>query len=473
MASSSLLFDNKNKNKNKKNEKELLVVVDAQQIKKIELATEGLHGYIYRELIEEVSRENAIVIANYVLTQKRDINLADTYRKTIINGLIVLSKFLKSKSFKDITRDDILLYLDSLRKPEPLDPLHKWIGTYNLRKQQLLKFFKWLYYPDEKPEERQIPPPMQDIHALKRKEQSIYKPTDLWTTEDDTLFLRYCPNKRNRCYHAISRDTSCRPHEILKLKVKDVVFRKSGSYQYAEILVNGKTGSRSIPLFNSIPYVKDWIDNHPQPGNPNAILIPSLNHSTFGRKMSELSLNEIYRHYRTTMFPRLLDDPSVSPEDKQKIKELLKKPWNPYIRRHSAITEKSKVLKEHVLRQHCGWSVRSQMPQKYLHYYGNESSESLLEAYGIVTKDLQQTDLLRPKQCPNCNEPNKPDSKFCTKCRMVLTYDAYNETLEKQQEKDEEIRNMKEEIIALHESQKEILECLKYPDKLAAIAREN
>ena len=39
------------------------------------------------------------------------------------------------------------------------------------------------------------------------------------------------------------------------------------------------------------------------------------------------------------------------------------------------------------------------MPQKYLHYFGNESSESLLEAYGIVPKD-QQIDQLRPKQCP-------------------------------------------------------------------------
>lgn len=117
-------------------------------------------------------------------------------------------------------------------------------------------------------------------------------------------------------------------------------------------------------------------------------------------------------------------------EDKQRIIELLKKPWNPYIRRHSALTEKSKILKESTLRQHSGWSPRSQMHLKYLHYFGNESTESLLEAYGIVTKDKQLSDALKPKQCPNCNEPNKPDSKFCAKCRMVLTYDAYNETLE-------------------------------------------
>ena len=52
-------------------------------------------------------------------------------------------------------------------------------------------------------------------------------------------------------------------------------------------------------------------------------------------------------------FPKLLDNnnPNVPPEDKHKIKELLKKPWNPYIRRHSSLTEKSTILKEHTLRQ--------------------------------------------------------------------------------------------------------------------------
>jgi hypothetical protein len=51
---------------------------------------------------------------------------------------------------------------------------------------------------------------------------------------------------------------------------------------------------------------------------------------------------------------------------------------------------------------------------------------------------------LKPKQCPNCIEPNKPDSKFCAKCRMVLTYDAYNETLDKQQEKESEVQRLQE-----------------------------
>src|SRR5215469_3637318 len=90
-------------------------------------------------------------------------------------------------------------------------------------------------------------------------------------------------------------------------------------------------------------------------------------------------------------------------EDREKIKYLLTKPFNPYVRRHSALTEKSIRLKSNTFNQHAGWSINSNMAQKYIHYFGNESSESLLEAYGILTKDKVPIDTLNPKICPNCN----------------------------------------------------------------------
>ena len=84
------------------------------------------------------------------------------------------------------------------------------------------------------------------------------------------------------------------------------------------------------------------------------------------------------------------------------------------------------------------------MHLKYLHYYGNESNESILEAYGIVTRDQKLSNVLKPKQCSNCNEPNKPDGKFCAKCRMVLTYDAYSETLESEKQKEDKLTIMED-----------------------------
>src|SRR6266581_6628676 len=410
---------------------------------KIENATEGLSSDCFNVLhkrVLPVNKDNALTICDYISTLKSEINPSDGYRKNNILLLCTFSIFFKnakSKLFKDVTREDILSFLDSLRKIESVDPLHKWIGTYNVYRIQLMRFFKWLYSPDIEQKQRPKPSIIENIPQLKRKERSIYKPTDLWTLEDDFLILKYCPNPRDRCYHAMSRDSAARPHELLKLRIKDVVFKLTPDIkQYAEILVNGKTGTRLIPLIDSIPYIKDWISQHPQSGNPNSVLL-----SGFGKSLNRVvritSLHRIYQDYKDKFF-KLLENPNVLPEDKQKIRELLKKPWNPYIRRHSSLTEKSTILKEHTLRQFAGWSPGSNMHLKYLHYFGNESNDSILEAYGIISKDKRISQALRPKLCPNCEEPNKPDSRFCSKCRMVLTYDAYSDTIESEKQKDKE-----------------------------------
>jgi integrase/recombinase XerD len=39
----------------------------------------------------------------------------------------------------------------------------------------------------------------------------------------------------------------------LKLKIRYVAFKSVNDRQYAEILVNGKTGTRNLPLIDSIP----------------------------------------------------------------------------------------------------------------------------------------------------------------------------------------------------------------------------
>jgi integrase/recombinase XerD len=450
--------------------------------RKINLITEGLEPRNANALAN-LSKENALAIVDFILNTKTEINLSDNHKRNYITLLTQLSKFYHNKkSFKEMNREDVLLFLDSFRKPENSDSLHKWIGTYNQYTVLLIKFFKWLYYPDIEPHKRIKPQVVENIFQLRRKEQSIYKPSDLWTREDDLLFLKYCPSKRDKCYHMISRDTACRPHEILKLRLRDITFKTAGGegeHQYAEVLVNGKTGSRHITLIDSIPYVKDWIQQHPQQGNPNAPLICGYAKS-IGRRLKPRSLNKTYDYYKKGLLTKLAasvgeerTQEDVPEEDKQKIIELLKKPWNPYIRRHSALTEKSLILKENTLRQYAGWSIRSNMPQKYLHYFGNESSESILQAYGIVTKEKQDIDKLRSKQCPNCNEPNRPDSKFCAKCRMVLTYDAYNETIEEKQDKDREVQGLKEQMVLMQQAQKEILDLLKDPVKLLEVLKDN
>ncbi len=101
--------------------------------RKIELVTEGLQPYIsnYFKILRIL---NGTILADYIIAARSESNISDNYKKEIIKDLFKLSEFFNhQKLFKEMTRDDLLLYLNSLRKPEPLDPLHKWIGTYNLR----------------------------------------------------------------------------------------------------------------------------------------------------------------------------------------------------------------------------------------------------------------------------------------------------------------------------------------------------
>ena len=54
------------------------------------------------------------------------------YRTQLILWLCELCKFVNDKEFKRITREDLIQYMDKFRKPESVDPLHEWVGTYNL-----------------------------------------------------------------------------------------------------------------------------------------------------------------------------------------------------------------------------------------------------------------------------------------------------------------------------------------------------
>jgi hypothetical protein len=131
---------------------------------------------------------------------------------------------------------------------------------------------------------------------------------------------------------------------------------------------------------------------------------------------------------------------------------LLTKPWNPYLTgRHSSLTEISKHIPDALFRQHGGWSRRSKVPAVYTHYFNNEAAKALLQYHGIEEQEESSQKILQPKPCPNCSEVNKPDANFCSKCRMVLTYQAYTESTADIQELKEMLIETNDRVIQLQE----------------------
>jgi hypothetical protein len=147
--------------------------------RKVEDVASGLVPY-YSNMLGNVAlsnKENALTIISYIHVMRTEA---------------IFSNYFQNKlSFKEITRNGLLEFLDSFRKPESVDTLHKWIGTYNIHRIHLTRFFKWLYWPDVEPNKRPKPPVVDNIVHLKRKEPSIYKPSDLWTNK---IFILYSHN---------------------------------------------------------------------------------------------------------------------------------------------------------------------------------------------------------------------------------------------------------------------------------------
>ena len=208
---------------------------------KIISITKYQRNYIKTTLDELAKKdpENISILCDYIITEQNEINIKESTKEWKIKNLVSLLKFVDNKNFKEITKQDILDFLNNKRKPESINPTHKSIGTWNNLQILFSKFFRWLYNQDESdPKKRETPACMKGVRRLPRIEKSSYKPSDLWTIEEHAIFLKYCPSKRDKAFHAMANDTSARPHEILNLKIKDIKFKiTSDGIQYAEILV--------------------------------------------------------------------------------------------------------------------------------------------------------------------------------------------------------------------------------------------
>lgn len=272
--------------------------------RRLNLITEGAQPFVKQHLLTRISRENCNIIISYIIAMQTEVNPRLRYKLETILKLKQLAEFHHPKSFEDMTRDDIIAFLDRLRKSDAKDPLHKWIGTYENNRIILLRFFKWLYAQRVEPGQRPKPEVMQNIRRIRRLEKEIYKPTDTWTYEEDLLFCKYCPSKRDRAYLRVARDTGCRAEEMVDMKIKDLVIQQTENGSHVvKVQVNGKTGTRNVRIYYGYPYLKDWLNVHPFPNVLNAPVFCGTGKKNTGRRIQPHTVWKIFDYYQKVYFP--------------------------------------------------------------------------------------------------------------------------------------------------------------------------
>jgi hypothetical protein len=161
--------------------------------------------------------------------------------------------------------------------------------------------------------------------------------------------------------------------------------------------------------------------------------------------LSTKSLREHYKLILKPYFTKLLDK-AIGQEDRENIQQLLKKPWNPYIFRHTVATEflgQGRLTRD-LGNQWFGWSEKSNMASIYENFDGHEAAQVLAESFGIVPQTKQV--LPRLVECPNvtCKELNNPDAPFCVKCRIPLSVSGHVE-------REQEFKALKERMAQMQQ----------------------
>ncbi|MFZ0221411.1 MAG: hypothetical protein WAM42_06930, partial [Candidatus Nitrosopolaris sp.] len=85
-----------------------------QLLKQIDSITENQPNYIIRSYkqMAEVNPDNAAIIYDYVSAEQTEINIKESTKGDKIKKLCWLSKYLNHKSYRRMTKQDILQYLN-------------------------------------------------------------------------------------------------------------------------------------------------------------------------------------------------------------------------------------------------------------------------------------------------------------------------------------------------------------------------
>ncbi|MCG7849067.1 MAG: site-specific integrase [ANME-2 cluster archaeon] len=340
---------------------------------------EAVKDYINRMLNDDgLTPAQKKTLKRYDLESEKNYSLKLLSRR---NQLVPICKFATNvkKPFEDVTRQDIEDYIYNLEGKKP--------STLEDYKLKFKKFFKWLYQTDGYPEV---------VKWIKIKNHNNHKlPEDILKPGEVKTLIEAADNIRDRAIIALLYESGCRLGEITALKQKDVKMDQYG----AVMVVSGKTGQRRIRLIESVPYLIQHLNNHPNTGdnvplfvnkkNPNI----QLHEQGIQKTLAALSKRALGRHI------------------------------HPHLLRHSRLTQLAKDFTESELKIMAGWTGSSRMPAVYVHLSGADIEKKILERAGLIDKEEMKKDceILKPLECARCKEVNPATAMFCFKCGAALT----------------------------------------------------
>ena len=248
----------------------------------------------------------------------------------------------------------------------------------------LKQFYGWLGKPEA----------MQWFKA-KRELHGRLTAQEILSQKEILRLITAANSKRDKALISALWETGARAGEFLPLKIKDLHIDGNT----ISLTVDGKTGKRQAFLVASVPAMLQWLEEHPQKNNPEAMLWEKGTH----KNGSRLTNNALRAMLLATAK-----------------RAGITKPCFAHALRHSRATFAAKSgQNEMVMREIFGWSRISEMPSIYISLCGKDLKDAALELAG-VQKAEEAEPILKPKVCVRCGTVAPIDGMVCQRCFFPL-----------------------------------------------------
>jgi len=316
----------------------------------------------------------------------KSMNMGDATINRTLYSLIKLDELLR-KPFPKATKDDLKAIIARFNERQPNGKFFQ-----EESKKKLKIHIRAVYCFIRGIDKKGIYPEEVDWISISIPKNHRKLPEELLTEQEVNEIIKNCKTIRDRALIATLADSGCRISEIGTMKVKHVSFEEYG----ARLTVSGKTGMRKILVINCVPYLQEWINQHPDNSNPDSFL--------WCDSSKEL-----------ICYARMSDILKIAAKNAG-----IKKRIYPHLLRHSKATNLAPIMSEAGMKQYFGWDQNSRMCGIYIHLSGRECDEAILKANGIEIKKEVTKSVLQPKTCLRCKTTNEVTNKFCKVCGLVL-----------------------------------------------------
>ena len=329
-------------------------------------------------------------------------------RYSYLGTLHFFCKFAGQRPFRALAKEDIVEFLGRVKyrgfqedgyraRVKARAKTELSTSTLNLHKHVLKKFVRYVHgatdsYPECVAWIR--------VKANCGKEKTA---EELLTQQEVEAIIASTESPRDRALVSLMAESGARLGEIITARIRNVLFNDRGF----SLSVNGKTGTRTIPLCASEQDLKEWLNSyHPYKGDPEAPLFTSYAEKRNRTNLKEEGVGELIR--------------------KAAARAGISKRVYPHLFRHTRATELARLgWTEPMLKKFFGWDKNSRMPSVYVHLAETDVEDKYYEMYGRGEK---KTAVASPADrvltCPSCQQRNPTGYVFCFRCNHPLKEEA-------------------------------------------------